>query len=76
MSLIRRRARSVNEYLRDLRASKAAQRDYRFRAAEIAELADVMTGVADTAQAREFQRLAFIAANAARAEFFDPEPRA
>ena len=68
------RARSVTQFLRDVRVSKAAQRDYRQAAAEISELADVMTAVGDPERAREFQRLGFIAANAARAEFFDPDP--
>jgi hypothetical protein len=67
--------RSVAQFIRDKRASQSAQFDYRAAARDIAELAVEMKSVGDEPKAREFRLYAFIAANAARAEFFDPEPR-
>lgn len=68
------KARSVTEFLRDVQASKAAQRDYRAAAARLSDMASLMKDVGDREHAREFSQFAFLAANAARAEFFDPEP--
>lgn len=68
------RARSVIEFIRDNRASRQAQRDYRVAAREIGDLAAEMKAVGDHKKAREFRIYAFVAANAARVEYFDPEP--
>lgn len=68
-------ARSVAQFIRDKRASQAAQYDYRLAAREISDLASEMKAVGDHKKAAEFRYLAFIAANAARAEFFDPPVR-
>lgn len=70
------RARSVTEFIRDNRASRSAQRDYRVASQEIGDLAAEMKRVGDHKRAREFRVLAFVAANAARSEYFDPEPPA
>jgi hypothetical protein len=72
--------RSVAEFLRDNRASKTAQADYREDARRLSELA-VEVAEVDRRKAQELRHLAFIAANAARAEWFQPdtpgyEPRA
>lgn len=66
----------MTEFLRDNRASREAQRDYRIAAREIADLAAEMKAVGDHPKAREFRIYAFVAANAARVEYFDPEPPA
>ena len=64
--------RSVAEFLRDNRASKTAQADYREDAARLSELAADMAAAGERRKASELRHLAFIAANAARAEFMNP----
>lgn len=66
--------RTVAEFIKDKRISQSAQYDYRQASREISELAADMKAIGDHAKAREFRIYAFIAANAARAEFFDPPP--
>jgi hypothetical protein len=65
--------RSVAEFLRDNRASKTAQADYREDARRLSELAVLMTEIGDRRRAAELRYLASIAANAARAEWFQPD---
>jgi hypothetical protein len=64
--------RSVAEFLRDNRASKTAQADYRADARRLSELAADMVAAGQRQKASELRHLAFVAANAARAEFMDP----
>lgn len=70
------RPKTVAEFIKDKRVSQSAQYDYRQAAREISELAADMKAVGDHKKARQFRIYAFIAANAARAEFFDPPPPA
>jgi hypothetical protein len=65
--------RSVAEFIRDNRASKTAQADYRADARRLSELAADMVAAGQRRKASELRHLAFIAANAARSEFFDPD---
>ena len=66
--------RTVAQFIQDKRVSQSAQYDYRRASRELSELADEMKAVGDNKRARECRMFAFIAANAARAEFFDPPP--
>ncbi len=67
-------ARTLADFLRDNAASKSAQAHYRRRAADLSELAHDQLEADCPLQARVTRYRAFIVANAARAEFFDPEP--
>jgi hypothetical protein len=68
--------RSVAEFLRDNRASKTAQADYREDARRLSELAADMAAAGERRRAAELRYLASLAANAARSEYFDPPVRA
>lgn len=70
------KARSVSQFLRDVTASKAAQRQYRRRASELRELAHQHSSEAKPLTARKTRYYAVMCDHAAQAEFFDPEPRA
>ncbi len=69
-----RRARSVATFLRDVSASKAAQANYRRRAMEISDLAVQEAAEGKPIHAAKHRYYASIALEAARNEFFDPEP--
>lgn len=63
------------EFIKDKRISQSAQYDYRAASRELTELAADYKAAGDPRRARECRIYAFIAANAARAEFFDPAPQ-
>ena len=69
-----RRSTSISAYIRDLSASKSAQKWYRHRAAELREMAHQAETEGKPLTARATAYRAKIADHAARAEFFDPEP--
>ena len=69
-----RRSTSIAAYIRDLGASKSAQRWYRRRAAELRDDAHQAQADGKPLTARRIRYESKLADHAARAEFFDPEP--
>lgn len=65
--------RSVAHFLRDVTASKSAQRWYRHRAAMLREQAKVEEAAGKPLTARVTRYRALVAEHAAQAEFMDPE---
>ena len=64
---------NIDQVVRDVIASRSAQRQYREEAKRLAYLAAELKAAGRPLLAREAAHQAYIALNAARAEFFDPE---
>ncbi len=69
-----RRSTSIAAYIRDLGASKSAQRWYRRRAAELRDEAHQAQADGKPLTARRDRYYADMADHAARNEFFDVDP--
>ena len=68
-------SRNIAEVVRDLQASRSAQNRYRDEARRLTMLAREFELAGRPLLSREAAHMAFIAENAARAEYFDPEVR-
>ncbi len=67
--------RTLPAHVRDLIASRSAQRQYRMEARRLERLADEEAAKGRTLRAMVRRHQADIAKGAAHAEWFDPEPR-